>query len=65
MLKSGPRMGPKTFLNCSVLNSLSCKAKQLKNVLGHVLGLDFNIQIQSLKVQKKSWHGNGCKTLTK
>ena len=58
-------MGPKTFLNFFVFNTLSSKAKQLKNVLGRVLGLDFNIQIQSLKVQKKSWHGNGCKTLTK
>ena len=37
MLKSGPRMGPKTFLNFFVLNTLSSKAKQLKNVLGRIL----------------------------
>ena len=28
---------PRTILNCIVLNTLSSKAKQLKNVLGHVL----------------------------
>ena len=48
MLKSGPRMGSKTFLNFFVLNTLSSKAKQLKNVLEGVLRLDSNIQNQSL-----------------
>ena len=33
-LKSGPKTRPKIFLNCFVLNTLSSKAKQLKNVLG-------------------------------
>ena len=37
MLKSGPRMHPKTFLNCFVLNTLSSKAKQLRNVLGCII----------------------------
>ena len=29
---------PETFLNCFVLNTLSSKAKQLRNVVGHVIG---------------------------
>ena len=36
MLKSGPRMHPKTFLNCFVLETVSSNAKPLRNVLGQV-----------------------------
>ena len=28
---------PRTFLDCFVLNTLSSKAKQLRNVLGHLI----------------------------
>ena len=47
MLKFGPRTHPKTFLNCFALNTFSFKAKQLRNILGRILGWDFNIQKQS------------------
>ena len=48
MQKSGPRTCPKTFLNCFVLNTVSSKAKQFRNVLGRVLGPDFYIQNQRI-----------------
>ena len=32
------RTRPCTYLNCFVLDTLSSEAKQLRNVLGHVLG---------------------------
>ena len=50
MLKSGPRTRPKTFINFFVLNTLSYKARQLRNALRRNLGLDFNIQNQSLSI---------------
>ena len=50
MLKSDPRTRPKTFINCFVLNTLSYKARQLRNALRRNLGLDFNIQNQSLSI---------------
>ena len=43
-------------LFCFVLNTLSSKVKQLIHVLGCVLGLDFNIQNQSLKSCQRLRH---------
>ena len=48
----GPRMRPKTFFNCFVLKTHSSKAKQLRNVLGCILGL--NISIQNLSFSEES-----------
>ena len=39
-----PRTRPRTFLNCFVLNTISYKAKQLRNVLGCILGRKNQIQ---------------------
>ena len=44
--------GPKTFFNHFVLNKLSSKAKQLRNVLGCILRL--NIYIQNLSFSEES-----------
>ena len=47
---SGPKTHPRTLLNCRVLNKLSYEAKQLRNVLEHVLELNVYIQNQSLNL---------------
>ena len=39
-----PKMHPRAFLNCFVLDALSSNAN---NVLGHILGLIFYLQNQS------------------
>ena len=46
----GPKTRPRTLFNCCVLNKLSYEAKQLRNVLEHVLELNVYIQNQSLNL---------------
>ena len=41
-------MRPKTFFNCFALELSVFKTKKLRNVLGPILGPDFNIQNPSL-----------------
>ena len=44
MLKYSPRTRSKTFLNFFALELSVFKTKQLRNILGRVLGPDFNVQ---------------------